>query len=97
MAKRAARRKRQARPKFQLLRRWGVRFALMAIIFLVAQVVWLDLRVQTEFEGRRWAVPARVYARPLELYPGRRLTAAQLEYELRLAGYRAVKDTSRPG
>ena len=97
MAKRAARHKRQARPKFQLLRRWGVQVALMAIIFLVAQVAWLDLRVQTEFEGRRWAVPARVYARPLELYAGRRLTATQLEHELRLEGDRAAKDTSRPG
>jgi penicillin-binding protein 1B len=36
----------------------------------IAYVVWLDHRVTSEFEGKRWSLPARVYARPLELYVG---------------------------
>jgi penicillin-binding protein 1B len=36
--------------------------------------VHLDKVVRAKFEGKRWALPARVYARPLELYVGRALT-----------------------
>ncbi|WP_419175553.1 penicillin-binding protein 1B [Desulfosediminicola sp.] len=44
--------------------------------------------IRDKFEGNRWAVPAVVYARPLELYTGLQLTADVLERELLLAGYR---------
>jgi penicillin-binding protein 1B len=50
-------------------------------------VAWLDLHVRAQFEGRRWSVPARIYARPMELYPGMRLSGDDLERELRAAGY----------
>ena len=65
-------------------------------VALSAYVAWLDYRVRDEFEGRRWAVPARVFARPLELAPGTRLTADALEAELELAGYRRVRSAFRP-
>jgi penicillin-binding protein 1B len=50
--------------------------------------LYLDLRVRSEFEGRRFALPARIYARPLELHAGLRLPLADLEAELRELGYR---------
>ena len=31
-----------------------------------------------EFEGRRWGLPAKLYAAPLELYAGRALAADDL-------------------
>ena len=55
---------------------------------LVPWVLYLNYQVTTEFEGRKWDLPSRVYARPLELYPGERLSRPDLERELKAAGYR---------
>ena len=66
------------------------------VVALSAYVAWLDYRVRDEFEGARWAVPARVFARPLELAPGVPLSADAIEEELRLAGYRRVRAAFRP-
>ena len=71
-------------------------FTAAGLILLSAYVVWLDFRIRDEFEGMRWAVPARVFARPLELTPGAPLTADAIEAELKLAGYRRVRSAFRP-
>lgn len=54
-------------------------------------VLYLDQVIRQKFEGKRWALPAVVYARPLELYPGLAFSAPMLEAELQLAGYRRDK------
>ena len=41
-------------------------------------------------DGALWSVPARVYARPLEIYRGATLSADDLINELRLLDYREV-------
>ena len=85
MAKRAKHRSRKtARPR-RWLRRWLFRAVVLVLIVAIGQTAWLDLRVRSEFEGRRWAVPARIFARPLELYPGLRIGVEELESELKLA------------
>jgi penicillin-binding protein 1B len=67
---------------------------LLLVVFLLfglALAAWtlvLDYRVRHEFEGRRFALPARIYARPLELHEGLRLKQAELEQELKDLGYR---------
>ena len=68
----------------------------LGVIALSAYVVWLDFQIRDEFEGTRWAVPARMFARPLELAPGTPLTADAIEAELKLAGYRRVRAAFRP-
>lgn len=57
----------------------------------------LDQVVREKFEGKRWALPARVYAQPLELYVGRPLSEAQLLGELDRLGYDASEDLDFPG
>src|SRR6185503_3723027 len=47
-----------------------------------------------EFEGRRFALPARIFARPLELHVGLRIPLADVVDELKRLGYR---DVARPG
>lgn len=37
---------------------------------LASYVGYLDFNVREQFEGKRWAIPARVYASPVELYKG---------------------------
>ena len=50
-----------------------------------------------QFEGRRWTLPAQVYAAPLELYAGLGLTAAEIERELQRLHYRRSERTDHPG
>jgi len=65
-----------------------LRFALLAALLAGAGfTLYLDIRVRDEFEGRRFALPARIYARPLELHAGLRIAQADLEDELRSLGY----------
>ena len=61
---------------------------LLAGLALAAYALFLDQRVRTEFEGRRFALPARIYASPLELHEGLRLGQAELEQALRELGYK---------
>ena len=65
--------------------------------FLFEKVNRLDREITSRFEGRRWALPARIYARPLELYAGKKLTGVTLVEELELLGYRRGKSLARPG
>ena len=67
----------------------------VGVVVLSAYVAWLDVRIRAEFDGKRWAVPARVFARPLELAPGLSLTADAIEAELTFAGYRQVRSAFR--
>lgn len=57
----------------------------------------LDGVVQVKFAGKLWSVPAHVYARPLELFPGAKVPQKQLIHEIRELGYRAVDQVSSPG
>ena len=61
--------------------------ALFAALLFGVYLFKLDREVVSRFEGRLWTVPAKVYARPLEFYEGKPLSAEQLEYELGLLGY----------
>ncbi len=76
--------------------RWGVSLAVVAALLVGGWTLWLDHRVTTAFEGKRWSVPARVYARPLVLYAGLHLSADNLESELQAADYRPGSGTE-PG
>jgi penicillin-binding protein 1B len=63
------------------------------LLVLLAGAGWtayLDFRVRSEFEGRRFALPARIYARPLELHAGLRVQKEAVVQELRDLGYRDV-------
>lgn len=65
--------------------------SLVAILLVAGFTLHLDLRVRSEFEGRRFALPARIYARPLELHAGLRILQAAVEHELRELGYRPAE------
>src|SRR5258708_22679616 len=66
-----------------------LRFALLTVALLMAGfTLYLDFRVRSEFEGRRFALPARIYARPLELHAGLRIAQIDVTRELQEAGYR---------
>lgn len=64
---------------------------------LAPWVVYLNHQVTSEFEGRKWDLPSRVFARSLDLYPGAPLSLRDLETELKVSGYRRAEQTARPG
>jgi len=67
------------------------------LVVLAGYVVYLDRVVTPQFEGRRWTLPAKVYAQPLELYAGLRLSADALQAELERLHYVRVSEVTRPG
>lgn len=60
---------------------------LLLFLILSGYLVYLDGVVRDQFEGKRFALPARVYARPLELFVGKKLSPADLEAELKQLRY----------
>lgn len=59
--------------------------------------VHLDRVIRGKFEGQRWALPARVYARPLELYIDRSLSPDRFQSELDRLNYHRVAAPASPG
>ena len=78
---------------------WGhLRLGLLALVLLAAGfTLYLDFRVRSEFEGRRFALPARIFARPLELHAGLRIALADVIDELQRTGYREQARDGEPG
>ncbi|WP_308873934.1 transglycosylase domain-containing protein [Thiothrix subterranea] len=62
----------------------------LGLLLGIVYTLELDDKVREQFEGRRWELPARVFARPLDLYEGQQLFADHLEQELKLLNYRSV-------
>jgi len=58
---------------------------------------YLDKVIRAKFDGKRWSIPAVVYARSLELYPELAFTPEMLEEELQLGGYRKDQQATAPG
>ena len=74
-----------------------LRIFLSLLIIFTVYVIYLDFEVRSQFDGKRWSVPARVYARPLEIYIGKPLSYDQFDFELKTSGYRLTQDNIRPG
>ena len=70
-----------------VVNRW---FFLIIIAVVLSYSIYLDNVVTEKFEGRIWQLPARVYARPLELYDGKKITVKQLKSELDWLNYTKV-------
>ena len=60
-------------------------------------LIWLDHRIRTEFEGKRWSLPASVFASPIELYSGLHIDYRTVEQQLLSTGYRRVNQPHQPG
>jgi penicillin-binding protein 1B len=75
-------------------------FLKLFLASLVAAGLWLiylDARITSTFNDKMWELPARVYARPLELFEGARLEADELAWELQVLGYRKAASARDPG
>lgn len=91
-----SRNKRRASAPHPLLG-WVVKLGLVGLVVLAGFAIYLDAVVQEKFSGKRWTVPAKVYARPLELFVGQKLTKTDFLTELDALGYRRESAASGPG
>ncbi len=85
---RASSTKQSKKRRFLLFTRfWVVRLGLIALVPTLAYTVYLDVTIRKQFEGQKWALPAHVYTRPLELYLGQKFDRALVQAELDELGY----------
>lgn len=78
------------------LRLLGLSLVAIAVSVIVVGFA-LSWNATREFDQRGWDLPARIYAAPLELYPGRRISPQQLVVELQRLGYSIESATNRDG
>ncbi len=82
----------------RLLRSKLLRWILLLIVAASIIGLWqTDRHIRAEFEGKRWALPAKVFARPLELYAGAPLSINDLKIELQALGYQFTSRAENPG
>ncbi len=73
------------------------KLSLVCLVVGIAYLVYLDARITSTFTDKMWELPAKVYARPLELFAGVELRPDDLAYELEILGYRKVGHPRSPG
>lgn len=92
--------KKAAAPKRTIWRKlfWlGFKLSLVGAAFMVVFGIYLDTKVRERFDGEKWQLPVMVYSRPLELYPGQRLSRDQMVRELNMLSYKRVRQPHTPG
>jgi penicillin-binding protein 1B len=62
--------------------------AMVAALLFFTYLAYLDKTVRHQFEGKRWTLPAHVYANPIELYAGLPLNPKQLVFLLNKLHYK---------
>jgi penicillin-binding protein 1B len=93
-----SRKAKKTKPTFkQKLLTLSYKLIFAMIVLCGIALVFVDIHIRQQFEGKRWAVPAKVFARPLELYAGLPLSLDDLKIELRGLGYQFVSKVTQPG
>lgn len=96
-AKRKPKRKPASAAQPRNRRRYGFYLLLVLLAGMTVYLGYLNQLINARFEGDTWALPSRVYARAIELYPGLALTMEQLDYELGLSSYLQVEFEPQAG
>lgn len=70
---------------------------IIPVLIAIVELREVSQEITQKFDGKRWSLPAVVYARSLELYPGLGLSPDMFEQELQLGGYRQEKKVAGAG
>lgn len=76
------------------------RLGLTTLVILIGVFAYLDIIITKKFEGQKWALPAHVYTRPMDIYVGQRVDQSEVLNELSELGYQAkasAVDVTRVG
>lgn len=93
---RASRRK-APRSRLRVVFKWLFVLAFWGGLVGGLWAVWVGYQVRQQFESLQWALPGRIYARPLELYAGAHLGRDDLVFYLERAGFRQVNGAPGAG
>jgi penicillin-binding protein 1B len=77
-----------SKPSSHWFRNTVLRVFVAGTFLLFCFIGYLDSNVREQFEGKRWSIPARVFASPVELYAGQNVTAGKFEELLKGLNYR---------
>ncbi len=91
------RRKAKTRHPFSWLLKALIPVTLLGAFILAVYIGYLDYTVREQFEGKRWQIPARVYASPVELYAGYQFSSKNFEDLLLQLHYRQDYQLSGEG
>lgn len=75
-------------------------FSILVIGVFIAFSIYLirlDNIIRNKFEGQRWDIPAKVFARPLEIYANAPITQDNFIQELNLLGYKNTANYEKSG
>src|SRR5690606_37705887 len=75
-------------------------FSILVIAAFLAFSIYLirmDNIVRDKFEGQRWDIPAKVFARPLEIYTNAPVNQSDFTQELKLLGYKNSDSYTKSG
>ena len=95
-----ARKKSRAKSLTKKTPRWRKPLLIIFAFFIFLALTYLgylDYTVRKQFEGKRWALPAKVYAIPVELYAGYELNTARFIDLLQQLNYRQDYHLSSAG
>ena len=68
-----------------------MKLSLTLLVAVGLGLVYLNAHLTRQFESLSWAVGAKIFARPLELYQGAPFTLDQVRFELDLLNYQNVQ------
>jgi penicillin-binding protein 1B len=75
-------------------------FCILVIGAFVAFSVYLikiDNVVRAKFEGQRWDIPAKVFARPMEIFTNAPVSQDDMQEELKMLGYKNAESYAKTG
>jgi penicillin-binding protein 1B len=73
------------------------KLALLLLLILTFYLIYLDSKISKKFSGQKWQVPAQIYARSVELVPGKVITQQQLMAQLDALQYQRNPALNAPG
>ena len=76
------------------VKRFFIRTTAVLMLCLLAITLYLDLLVTSKFEGQKWALPAHVYTRAMDIYVGQSIPSKTIVAELEELGYQPQQKNS---
>ena len=92
--------KNSQKPIRSILKWLTIRIFAVLFVAVLGMVLYLDLLVTEKFEGKKWALPAHVYTRAMDVYVGHNMPSEVVASELEELGYqrqRSEEDVVRAG
>ena len=96
-SKTTQKRTRQSHPIVRGLKRLTLGIILFLVFLLVSYIGYLDYQVKESFAQQQWSVPAKIYARPVQVTVNGTVTTNQLVNTLEELGYRKTSVSKSPG